>query len=63
MLKPYLRLQGAAQFARDVQAVAALLAPYTRRPAAHFRELADAAALLALPADHVSSHCLLLKFV
>jgi hypothetical protein len=47
-------LQGAAQFGRDVQAVAALLAPYTRRPLAHFRELADAATLLALPADHVS---------
>lgn len=47
-------LQGAAQFGRDVAAVAALLAPYTRRPLAHFRELADAAALLAVPADHVS---------
>ena len=47
-------LQGAAQFGRDVAAVAALLAPYTRRPLAYFRELADAATLLALPADHVS---------
>ncbi len=46
-------LQGAAQFGRDVAAVAALLAPYTRRPLAYFRELADAATLLALPADHV----------
>jgi hypothetical protein len=47
-------LQGAAQFGRDVAAVAALLAPYTRRPLAYFRELADAATLLTLPADHVS---------
>lgn len=48
-----LLLQGAAQFGRDVQAVAALLAPYTRRPSAHFRELLDAATLLTLPADQV----------
>lgn len=46
-------LQGAAQFGRDVQAVAALLAPYTRRPSAHFRELLDASTLLTLPADQV----------
>ena len=47
--------QGAAQFARDVLAVAALLAPYTPRPAAHFRELLDASALLALPAEQVTT--------
>ncbi len=48
--------QGAAQFARDVRAVGALLAPYTPRPAAHFRELLDAAMLLTLPEEQVPKY-------
>ncbi len=33
--------------------MAALMAPYTRRPVAHFRELLDSATLLCLPAGQV----------
>lgn len=38
---------GGFQLAADAAALAAVLAPYAPRPAAHVRELADAAALLA----------------
>ncbi len=41
--------QGAARFRADTQALAAVFAPYTARPAAHLRELCEAAALLNLP--------------
>ena len=47
------RSQGAAQFRRDCGALTALVAPYTRRPGAHFRELLDSATLLCLPAGQV----------
>ena len=48
-----MRLQGAAQFAADCEAVLVLLQPYTPRPAAHFREVCDAARLLTLQHDRV----------
>lgn len=47
--------QGAANFGRECSAVATLVAPYTRRPAAHFRELLDAASILQLPYDQAAS--------
>lgn len=40
---------GAAQFAADVGALAAAFGPYTAKPAAYFRELKEACALLRLP--------------
>lgn len=38
--------QGARRFAADVRALIAVFQPYTLRPAAHFREASEAAALL-----------------
>ncbi len=44
-------LQGARQFQADVAALIGVFQPYTPRPAAHLRELAEACALLALEPD------------
>ena len=41
--------QGARRFRADCQALAAAFAPFSRRPAAHLRELSEAATLLNLP--------------
>jgi hypothetical protein len=48
-------LQGAAQFQADVAALMAVFQPYTPRPAAHLRELAEAAALLTLEHDQAAA--------
>ena len=42
-------VQGARRFRADCQALAAAFAPFSRRPAAHLRELSEAATLLNLP--------------
>lgn len=41
-------MQGALQFQTDVSALFSILQPYTARPSAHFRELAEACTLLTL---------------
>ena len=45
---------GAQQLATDVDALLRVFAPYTPRPRAHFRELAEACALLSLPAERAA---------
>ena len=45
---------GARQLATDVDALLRVFAPYTPRPRAHFRELAEAAALLSLPPERAA---------
>jgi RINT-1 / TIP-1 family len=44
-------LQGAQQFELDIAVVQHAFSGYTRKPAAHFRELADAVKLLSLERD------------
>ena len=51
----YLVLQGAQQLQTDYNALVAVFQPYTLRPAAHLRELAEACMLLNLNADQAAA--------
>lgn len=48
-------VQGASQFQTDVSGLIAVFQPYTARPAAYLRELAEACTLLTLDADQAAS--------
>ena len=48
-------MQGASQFQTDVSGLIAVFQPYTPRPAAHLRELAEACTLLTLEPDQAAS--------
>ncbi len=48
-------MQGASQFQTDVSGLIAVFQPYTARPAAYLRELAEACTLLTLDADQAAS--------
>ena len=48
-------LQGAQQLQTDYNATVAVFQPYTLRPAAHLRELAEACTLLNLNADQAAA--------
>ncbi|KAK9906635.1 hypothetical protein WJX75_005264 [Coccomyxa subellipsoidea] len=47
--------EGASQFQTDVSGLIAVFQPYTPRPAAHLRELAEACTLLTLEPDQAAS--------
>ena len=48
-------MQGAQQLQTDYAALVAVFQPYTERPAAHLRELAEACTLLNLNADQAGA--------